>query len=103
MRVATEEYISWFENLCSQDVARVGGKNASLGEMIQALKGRGIQVPDGFATKASAYQAFLEENELNDKIEGLLKELRDGTKPLSRVGSAIRRLFFARRVSSRIS
>jgi pyruvate,water dikinase len=50
----TMSYIRWFENLGSQDVKLVGGKNASLGEMIGTLKGESIQVPDGFATPAEA-------------------------------------------------
>jgi pyruvate, water dikinase len=48
-------YIRWFENLTSNDVSLVGGKNASLGEMIRALKEEGIRVPSGFATTADAY------------------------------------------------
>jgi pyruvate,water dikinase len=46
--------IAWFEELGSGDVARVGGKNASLGEMVRALKDEGVSVPDGFATTATA-------------------------------------------------
>ena len=48
-------YIRWFEALGSDDVAVVGGKNASLGEMIQRLGASGIRVPGGFATTAQAY------------------------------------------------
>jgi pyruvate, water dikinase len=49
------KYIRWFEDLSSEDVQVVGGKNASLGEMIRSLKEEGIRVPDGFATTADAY------------------------------------------------
>ncbi len=87
------KYIRWFEELRSSDVPLVGGKNASLGEMIRTLKDKGIQVPDGFATTAEAYWRFLEDNALTDKIKSLLAELADGKKPLDKVGKAIRSLF----------
>src|SRR5215208_5431575 len=86
-------YVHWFADLCSDDVAIVGGKNASLGEMIRALKDEGILVPDGFATTADAFHEFLEANGLTDKIRTALKELQRGHKPLDQVGRAIRRLF----------
>jgi len=87
------KYIRWFEELRSNDVPLVGGKNASLGEMIRTLKGKGIQVPDGFATTAEAYWRFLEDNSLTDKVRSLLQELASGKKPLDKVGKAIRSLF----------
>lgn len=87
------KYIRWFEELRSQDVPLVGGKNASLGEMIRTLKGEGIRVPDGFATTAEAYWRFLEDNGLADKVGSLLAELAGGKKPLDKVGKAIRSLF----------
>ena len=79
--------------LCSDDVAIVGGKNASLGEMICALKDEGILVPDGFATTADAFHEFLEANGLMGNIRAALKDLQRGYKPLDQVGRAIRRLF----------
>ena len=86
-------YVHWFADLCSDDVAIVGGKNASLGEMIRALKDEGILVPDGFATTADAFHEFLEANGLTDHIRTALKDLQRGSKPLDQVGRAIRRLF----------
>ena len=86
-------YVRWFEKLGSNDVGVVGGKNASLGEMISTLKGKGIRVPDGFATTAEAYWKFLEANELTDKLKSELKDLKDRKKPLDKVGKAIRSLF----------
>jgi pyruvate,water dikinase len=71
----SKSYVSWFEDLDSGDVPRVGGKNASLGEMIRKLKHRGIRVPDGFATTAGAYREYLETNDLADKIQALLDDL----------------------------
>lgn len=86
-------YIRWFDSLGSNDVKIVGGKNASLGEMIGALKWEGIRVPDGFATTASAYWEFLQANDLKKKLEGLLEDLKSQKKPLDKVGKAIRSLF----------
>ena len=53
-----------FEEIGRDDVGRVGGKNASLGEMVQALAPKGIRVPPGFATTADAYWVFIEANGL---------------------------------------
>jgi len=86
-------YVRWFETLGSHDVKLVGGKNASLGEMIGTLKEKGIQVPDGFATTAEAYWKFLEANDLTAQIKSLLQELKNQKKPLDKVGKAIRSLF----------
>jgi phosphoenolpyruvate synthase/pyruvate phosphate dikinase len=86
-------HICWFERLDSNDVPRVGGKNASLGEMIRALKQEDIRVPDGFATTADAYREFLHRNELTEDIRTLLDDLKSGQKPLEKVGQSIRRLF----------
>src|SRR5919106_1695113 len=99
----TKSYIGWFDTLGSHDVARVGGKNASLGEMIRALKDEGIRVPDGFATTAEAYRAFLEANELTPKIRAHLKDLQRDTTSLPRVGKLIRRLFQRARFSEEMA
>ncbi len=53
--------IAWFEDIRIDDVASVGGKNASLGEMYRELDGKGVQVPNGFATTAEAYREFLDQ------------------------------------------
>ncbi len=90
---ASKPYVEWFDTLGAGDVEHVGGKNASLGEMISALKAEGIRVPDGFATTATAYWKFLQANKLNEKIEKRLAELRSGEKSLEQVGKSIRRLF----------
>ena len=60
--------VIWFEHLRMTDVGDVGGKNASLGEMISQLDQKGIRVPGGFATTAPAYKHFLEVNNLKQKI-----------------------------------
>jgi len=87
------QYIRWFENLTSDDVSMVGGKNASLGEMIRSLKDEGVRVPDGFATTAEAYRKFLDANQLNEKIKSHLSELDSEKTPLEKVGKSIRKLF----------
>jgi pyruvate,water dikinase len=77
----------------AEDVSRVGGKNASLGEMIGALSERGIRVPRGFATTAEAYLRFLEHNEIEGEIAEQVDALRGGRASLRKVGRAIRRSF----------
>jgi pyruvate,water dikinase len=60
--------ILWLSDLGQQDSDKVGGKNASLGEMISSLRERRMRVPDGFATTAAAYWRFIDGNELREKI-----------------------------------
>ncbi|MCW4188128.1 MAG: phosphoenolpyruvate synthase [Candidatus Thiodiazotropha lotti] len=69
------EQIIWFENLKMHDVDQVGGKNASLGEMISGLADAGVSVPGGFATTAHAYREFLRHNRLAERIDPLLQQL----------------------------
>lgn len=84
--------IRWFQNIRLTDLPLVGGKNASLGEMISALGDGGIQVPGGFAITAEGYRLLLRETGLDRQIEDLLAELdKDQLASLSRVGSRIRR------------
>ena len=66
-------FIRWFERIDNQDVPLVGGKNASLGEMIGTLKAEGIRVPDGFATTAETYRKFLTANGLDSKIHDYIR------------------------------
>src|SRR6478609_5974808 len=74
------------------DLGLAGGKNASLGEMVQHLAAAGVSVPDGFATTADAYRRFLAENGLADRINALLADLDvDDTRKLAQVGADIRR------------
>ena len=69
------KWIRWFNELTIADVPQVGGKNASLGEMLRELTPKGIRIPDGFAVTAQAYRAFLHYNELEGQISDLLKGL----------------------------
>ncbi|ATJ82996.1 phosphoenolpyruvate synthase [Halomonas beimenensis] len=86
-----DDYILWFDQLGMDDVERVGGKNASLGEMISNLAGAGVTVPGGFATTAHAYREFLSHEGLNDRINQALSTLDvDDVTELARVGAEIR-------------
>ena len=80
-----------FEQLRNTDVGSVGGKNASLGEMISQLSAKGVRVPTGFATTADAYREFLAQNNLDKKINDLLDKLNaDDTQALAICGTQIR-------------
>ncbi|MEX1334181.1 MAG: phosphoenolpyruvate synthase, partial [Candidatus Limnocylindrales bacterium] len=83
-------YIRWFEELGSDDVASVGGKNASLGEMIDRLSASGIRVPGGFATTATAYRDHLAQRGLADRIAERLDRMHADDASLEETGSAIR-------------
>lgn len=86
-----QENVLWYEDLGMNDVDRVGGKNASLGEMISNLANVGVQVPGGFATTAFAFNEFLEQSGLNDKIYKLLDTLDvSDVNALAVCGSTIR-------------
>lgn len=69
------QWVRRFRDLTIGDVPFVGGKNASLGEMIRALGAKGVQIPDGYAVTAQAYRAFLQYNELDDRIRTILQDL----------------------------
>ncbi len=86
-----DDYILWFDELGMDDVERVGGKNASLGEMISNLAGVGVTVPGGFATTAHAYREFLSHKGLNERINEALATLDvDDVTALARAGAKIR-------------
>ncbi len=85
------EYILWYEQLGMRDVPRVGGKNASLGEMISHLSGAGIHVPGGFATTADAYREFLLVGGIRTTIEKILTDLDiEDVNALTTAGAKIR-------------
>ena len=70
-----QEYVQWFDNVGMNDVGSVGGKNASLGEMISHLKPLGVSVPNGYATTAFAFNEFLQKNALDKRISEVLSKL----------------------------
>ncbi|QIG43686.1 phosphoenolpyruvate synthase [Nocardioides anomalus] len=88
--------VRWFRDLGMGDVEEVGGKNASLGEMVSNLSELGVQVPDGFATTAAAYRSFIGTDVdgrggLAERISGLLEDLdTDDVRRLAEVGREIR-------------
>ena len=85
------EYVVSLDKLGNHDVERVGGKNASLGEMISNLAGAGVSVPGGFATTAQAYRDFIEANNLDARIHDLLDTLDiDDVNALAKAGTQIR-------------
>ena len=86
----TPKALIWLEALSRDDVARVGGKNASLGEMLQSLAQRGIAVPPGFATTADAYRAYIAENDLQGVLQSVLDRLAAGRMTLAEAGRQIR-------------
>ena len=87
------KYIRWFEDLGSEEVDIVGGKNASLGEMISALREESILVPAGFATTSEAYHDYIRENDIKDKLSEKLGKLKKDMSNLGKIGKSIRRLF----------
>jgi pyruvate,water dikinase len=90
--MAQRKYVVAFEDLRMGDVERVGGKNASLGEMISQLAHAGIRVPGGFATTAEAYREFLSAAGLTDRIGGRLATLDpDDVDALAKTGAEIRK------------
>ncbi len=91
--MAAMQQVLWFEEVGRGDVARVGGKNASLGEMVRTLTPKGIKVPPGFATTADAYWRFVDENVIRSRISDFLKGLESGSMTLAETGHAIRSAF----------
>src|ERR1700740_22208 len=86
-----QERVIAFDHLRMSDVEGVGGKNASLGEMISQLSKSGVRVPGGFATTAFAFREFLDESRLKERIDQALSSLEgDALKALSRTGAQIR-------------
>ena len=89
---ADNRQVIFFEDVTRGDGAIVGGKNASLGEMVRALGAKGVQVPPGFATTAHAYRAYLAANDLGSGIADQMARLSDGKLSLHEVGTAIRKM-----------
>ncbi len=88
----SSKYVLWFRELGMHDVERVGGKNASLGEMISNLAGAGVSVPNGFATTAAAYREFLSHENLAGRINAVLSKLDvEDVQQLAKAGAEIRK------------
>jgi len=90
------KFIKFFDELGIKDVPQVGGKNASLGEMYRKLTSRGVRVPNGFATTAYAYDYFMKEAGLKDKIREILKGLdTHNVRDLMIRGEKVRKVIIA--------
>ena len=86
-----QQRVMWLDRLGMADLAQVGGKNASLGEMIGQLASEGVRVPGGFATTAFAFNEFLDASKLRSRIDAALAALNvDDVQALARTGSDIR-------------
>ena len=84
-------YVRRFNELGIDDVPLVGGKNASLGEMYQALSGENVRIPNGFATTAQAFRDYLSHNNLDQNIREALEQLDvDDVEALAETGARIR-------------
>lgn len=88
-----DPHVLWFEEIGMDNVPEVGGKNASLGELTRSLQAQGVRVPDGFATTASAYRAFITANGIEAAIGSRILAYRSGEESLRSTGRAIRELF----------
>ena len=87
------KFVKWFEEIRGQDVALVGGKNASLGEMVRNLGEKGVNIPPGFAITAEAYKYVVKEAGISQKIEDTLADLdTHDMENLARRGEKIRNL-----------
>ena len=91
------KFVKKFAKLNMSDVPQVGGKNASLGQMINQLASKGIDIPDGFAVTADAYRYFIDYNKLLPKIKEAFAQLKDpkDVSTLKVVGSSIRAMISA--------
>jgi pyruvate,water dikinase len=90
------KYIKKFRELSMKDLAEVGGKNASLGEMYNELSSEGVLVPDGFATTSQAFWTFIKSNDIEEKIKDLLKKLnRDNFENLTSIGAQAKELILS--------
>ena len=97
-------FIKKFSEISIDDVAEVGGKNASLGEMYNELSSEGVLVPNGFATTSAGFWTFLKSNNIDEKIKKLLKTLdREDYKNLSDIGSEARELIMEEKFSKEFS
>ena len=91
-----KRFILWFDQIGIEDILLVGGKNAALGEMYSNLTPLGMKVPNGFAVTAYAYNRFIEENNLKEKIHAILKGLDTSKiKDLRERGKSVRELILS--------
>ena len=93
METKAKQFILWFKEISKKDVALVGGKNASLGEMFSRLSSKGISVPDGFALSTRAYWHFIKSNKIDEKLEVIFRQFNpQNIDNLQRTGRLSREL-----------
>ncbi len=93
--VMSAKYVEWFEDIGIEDIPLVGGKNASLGEMIRHLTSEGVNVPNGFAITSKGYRYLIEESGTMDSIKEVLSDLdTHNMKNLRERGEKVRKLIF---------
>ncbi len=98
------KYVLPFSKIRLKDLSKVGGKNASLGEMFQKLTSRGIPVPDGFAVTTEAYWAFVKANRLDSFIKDSLHDLNiNNSADLAKRGHKIRQAFLSGRMPDKVA
>jgi pyruvate,water dikinase len=90
MNEPSMQFVAWFGSVDRRDIVRVGGKNASLGELTRSLKGAGINVPPGFALNASAYWKFMARNHITPEVTKAITELNQNRATLAQTGQRIR-------------
>jgi len=96
-------FIIWFEDITINDIPIVGGKNAALGEMFTGLKSKGINVPNGFAVTAEAYNHFLDHGDIREKIKTTLTELdTKDIKDLEKRGAMVRKIILEASFSQKL-
>ena len=86
-------YILGFDDPAAGDVATVGGKNASLSNMVRTMRSAGLAVPDGFATTAHAFRDYIDANGIESSLRAQIAAFQSGRSPLHETGETIRRLF----------
>jgi pyruvate,water dikinase len=85
-------YVQCLKDVGYDDIGQVGGKSASLGEMLRGLSGAGARVPHGFSSTVDAYRCFIFENHPEEKIASILREYQAGALKLGQAGKSIRDL-----------
>jgi pyruvate,water dikinase len=99
-----QTFIKHFNEITIKDIAAVGGKNASLGEMITTLSGTGISVPNGFATTSEAYWLFIDSNDLRRPLESLMNNLdRQNFSNLKQTGQLARAMILQASIPESLS
>src|SRR6266496_557735 len=98
-----DKFIIKYSEISMTDTAKVGGKNASLGEMFSQLSSKGLRIPDGFATTAFAFRNFLEENKLRDPLQRLIDQLdKNNFSNLKDVGAQAREIILSAKIPQQL-